>query len=1106
MAGEEAAEDTIARLGHASGFLSSNAMRDDLSLGCECAKETLLRAAKDLVQEAGGRPMVTSKSCDGTPLTVVHNKTYTQPSGKKVKVSGRACQDFLVCNQFIRFRSGSGTDGMRTKAILSEPVSLNHGKSVHAILLASRLSWQTLRQLGHHGCAIEHYCWDRFGITALERETREWHAMQPLPQLPPHMDPDIVALTEFVCITPCALHDAHNSLKWSMRDRFADPQLLRDLYIVMESLRRSADLLSANVYQWLSTRLRATASRGPHWVEQRLTMWIALGLDPETSDILARQLQLVWDGEVMWFLSGAFSDGDLPEAVASSLMAAWRFRPFTESRWLSIGCSSRTLVAALLTGIDGLVRMIKQDKKNSLFYLRGFDRLKGPAKEFIVVASMASRVADAFQTELMHDNRVAQNIDALWVVLGEQLRSIIDLPQEAWSWLGEACGWTSDIVADQCINAAHVSLHFLWRRVLEPAEELPWSLVRGDIDGNLTELYAGECPEEPISQNLWKLMEKGFNKLQLVATVQLLGEVPWSSLPAEQQHGSLAMLHKWHPGYSAPTLISRALMLQVSKLVPSPGKQEKEAQKLVDRLQRILRAQPDRVHGRNMLIGSMIAICRGKKEENQPGYEHSMDKVAKHCMTRHMAMWAQQSLAQRAEWEARARRHSATKKHLFGIQWQVLSEELTKVESEIEKTQQKGSAMTMRSASLDEGDLEVFHRLWNQADFRSQSNLGTRRSSVGEAPNPVQVLRGPAPPKVWKRSEPTMPDWAKPLIVHRDAFMGAALVIRRHNGEVQYWKLVFAVQSPNFYLAMCQLHPIPLPSIHDLDAPLAPSDTWQTFRINFALCCSAADVHVNASDDLSILFRLKHSGGTRVTSDMPPVGLDLLVAGDDHDLGPVQDPAEVDAKSEKPDPVYEELVEVMPWLRHLDMKEGFTGWDASTTDKGPSGSSSAASGILPAIDDDEILAGLDALERERAAIKEDAIDAGGRDFVTKIRGGLSETLKSGMTVHAAQGQCTSREAEFWARLHGATTFKATFNEHTMVASKVLTRCWCHRMQYFYDLEKMAPPGSDFSYTPDVVASYMEPTELAALCADKANPKWKGWMVRIVVIRRIPRMD
>ena len=69
--------------------------------------------------------------------------------------------------------------------------------------------------------------------------------------------------------------------------------------------------------------------------------------------------------------------------------------------------------------------------------------------------------------------------------------------------------------------------------------------------------------------------------------VKLVQQVGWPSIPVEQQHGSLAMLKKWHPGYELRTLVSRALVLQVSRLMPAPSKQEKEVAKLCRRIQRL---------------------------------------------------------------------------------------------------------------------------------------------------------------------------------------------------------------------------------------------------------------------------------------------------------------------------------------------------------------------------------------------------------------------------------------------------------------------------------------------------------------------------------------
>ena len=86
-------------------------------------------------------------------------------------------------------------------------------------------------------------------------------------------------------------------------------------------------------------------------------------------------------------------------------------------------------------------------------------------------------------------------------------------------------------------------------------------------------------------------------------------------MPAEQQHASLAQLHKWHPEYEAKTLVSRSLLLQACKLLPSATRQEKEAYKLSAKLDHILRAKPEAVRGRQMLVASMVAICSGKKDE-----------------------------------------------------------------------------------------------------------------------------------------------------------------------------------------------------------------------------------------------------------------------------------------------------------------------------------------------------------------------------------------------------------------------------------------------------------------------------------------------------------
>ena len=130
---------------------------------------------------------------------------------------------------------------------------------------------------------------------------------------------------------------------------------------------------------------------------------------------------------------------------------------------------------------------------------------------------------------------------------------VSQLDECAWTALAGACGATSDELRPACIFAAHISFHFFWRRVLEPAADLPWRLARGDVAANLHALREGPKPEEPFAQQLWMLMRLNFPRRRLIALVELLGDVGWTTLLAEQQHVSLSVISRLHPEYTKDT-------------------------------------------------------------------------------------------------------------------------------------------------------------------------------------------------------------------------------------------------------------------------------------------------------------------------------------------------------------------------------------------------------------------------------------------------------------------------------------------------------------------------------------------------------------------------
>ena len=97
---------------------------------------------------------------------------------------------------------------------------------------------------------------------------------------------------------------------------------------------------------------------------------------------------------------------DVVGLVMNTLLDLWRFRKFSDSRWLQTGDTGRSLTVALLTGISDFVTEIRGYPSTSEYFISDFDRLRAPEKVFLAQAAVVSRVSDAAHLMLMEDGRV----------------------------------------------------------------------------------------------------------------------------------------------------------------------------------------------------------------------------------------------------------------------------------------------------------------------------------------------------------------------------------------------------------------------------------------------------------------------------------------------------------------------------------------------------------------------------------------------------------------------------------------------------------------------------------------------------------------------------
>ena len=189
---------------------------------------------------------------------------------------------FLVQQLYLRYTDGAGQG--RTAVILRDPLPLHKGKGAWPLFSAGVEFLPKLCDLGHSGISIYHFAFDRALHDSLVRHFKEhfsfWarHTQSPSSTVVAGGTP--TPLLQWVLGTGCACHDTHNAFKWGMHQQFQNLELLKELYIAIESIRNSYGLLVRYMPKWLLQKLKFVecsdhaSGLGP--------LWTALGVDSAT--------------------------------------------------------------------------------------------------------------------------------------------------------------------------------------------------------------------------------------------------------------------------------------------------------------------------------------------------------------------------------------------------------------------------------------------------------------------------------------------------------------------------------------------------------------------------------------------------------------------------------------------------------------------------------------------------------------------------------------------------------------------------------------------------------------------------------------------------------
>ena len=394
-----------------------------------------------------------------------------------------------------------------------------------------------------------------FGVvpkfTALQRLAKAWHRREEF-AAKDGVSKDELELTQFVVCTPCACHDTNKAQECGMFTEFRDRDLLRDVYVAIASIRNAWNLVNTHLGSWVASRLRYTDPLPEAAVSQLETMWAALGVEPGIAATMCDTLQLRFEGGELRVTKECMSIPDfcVVGTVATALLGCWRIQKFTESRWHTVGTSCRAVAVGLLTGLHSLVDYILGEKRGSGFHLNGWYRLTGDRVDFVMSCAMVSRVSDAVMAELLTDARLLRKMETLKTLAQEEVCWLMNVPEFVYNLLADHCAVGPSELMQKRLSAAQVNYAFMHDRFFCVTEQYPYRLAVGDdvqLAQNLEALRVAGEPDEQVTWQLWRLLQMGYSRQRLIWVLQLIRDLEWSTLTAEQLHGYAANLLNIHP-------------------------------------------------------------------------------------------------------------------------------------------------------------------------------------------------------------------------------------------------------------------------------------------------------------------------------------------------------------------------------------------------------------------------------------------------------------------------------------------------------------------------------------------------------------------------------
>lgn len=368
---------------------------------CMATEDCLLAEVRAFLARHDIDPSMVWYSADSTPLATRQAITLDWAQ-MRVRHTGKASKDVMVQRCFYQAYDHD------MRVLFNAPR-----------MLADKTAWtatecfRSLVQLplshGHKGLRLIVLVADRALLRPLEKHVAQILTAERLlleSQIGAEAAQARTALGLFLP-SSCVSHDCDGGLRRALAYFCDDKEVLRNSYIVLESLRNSFDISVRFLPGWLRSVVVYEDMPEP-WVAD---VWRLCQSDPRRVEALV-DLVVVWhDGKLKVSARHQFDEA-LLSRLSVAYLETWQFGAFSDSRWVTLGPSMRTRLTSLLLGLEAYIQYCLA-QNCSRYYLNGFLRFGAKMKNFVGVVAACSFASDAILALICEDDCLAARINEI---------------------------------------------------------------------------------------------------------------------------------------------------------------------------------------------------------------------------------------------------------------------------------------------------------------------------------------------------------------------------------------------------------------------------------------------------------------------------------------------------------------------------------------------------------------------------------------------------------------------------------------------------------------------------------------------------------------------